>query len=271
MLKERTRPVLPLVLVAVSGVCAAHNHVTVDTPAGLAGDPVLVDVGYLPAESGYSVDAQGVMLFAGQRKVYSLTQVVTAGEYQGWYSINSDQLTLTSDFNYISGRLGLGFSFQTFTYQQPGDFRFEVVQVVPVCGQSDAVYAHGVTGNIAESDGASREEKSFAVGVGEHQHNQRMYLSRPGVYDITLRAWDAAGIFQDEETGGGEVTFRVSTGHAGPADLAPPFGTIDFFDLSAFLSYYGAADPAADFAAPLGTINFFDVSAYLAAYSAGCP
>ncbi len=271
MLKERTQRVPLLILVTVSGVCAAHNHVTVDTLAGLGGDPVLVDVGYLPSESGYSVDAQGVMLFAGQRKVYSLTQIVATGEYQGWYSINSDQLTLTSDFHYISGRLGLGFSFQTFAYQQPGDFRFEVVQVVPVCGRSDAVYAHGVAGNMAESDGASREEKSFAVGVGEHQHNQRMYLSRPGVYDITLRAWDAAGIFQDDENGGGEITFRASTGHAGPADLAPPIGVIDFFDLSAFLGYYGAADPAADFAAPHDTINFFDVSAYLAAFAAGCP
>lgn len=56
-----------------------------------------------------------------------------------------------------------------------------------------------------------------------------------------------------------------------PADLAPPFGELNFFDVSAFLSAYNAQDPVADFAAPSGVFNFFDVSAFLSAYNAGCP
>lgn len=56
-----------------------------------------------------------------------------------------------------------------------------------------------------------------------------------------------------------------------PADLAEPFGALNFFDLAAFLSLFQNGDPAADLAAPFGTLNFFDVSAYLAAYNAGCP
>lgn len=56
-----------------------------------------------------------------------------------------------------------------------------------------------------------------------------------------------------------------------PADLAAPFGLLNFFDVSAFLSSYGTQAPEADFAAPLGVWNFFDVSAFLAAYNAGCP
>jgi choice-of-anchor B domain-containing protein len=54
------------------------------------------------------------------------------------------------------------------------------------------------------------------------------------------------------------------------ADLAAPFGTLNFFDVSAFLSAYNSADPSADFNGD-GMFNFFDVSAFLAEYNAGCP
>jgi hypothetical protein len=47
-------------------------------------------------------------------------------------------------------------------------------------------------------------------------------------------------------------------------------GSLNFFDVSAFLSAFAAQDPAADFTND-GAFNFFDVSAFLAAFSAGCP
>lgn len=47
-------------------------------------------------------------------------------------------------------------------------------------------------------------------------------------------------------------------------------GSLDFFDVSAFLTAYAANDPTADFNAD-GIFNFFDVSAFLVAYLAGCP
>ena len=47
-------------------------------------------------------------------------------------------------------------------------------------------------------------------------------------------------------------------------------GALNFFDVSAFLSAFGAMDPVADFNND-GQFNFFDVSAFLAAFSAGCP
>lgn len=56
-----------------------------------------------------------------------------------------------------------------------------------------------------------------------------------------------------------------------PADLAAPFGELNFFDVSAFLNAYNTQDPIADFADPAGVWNFFDVSAFLDAYNAGCP
>ena len=56
----------------------------------------------------------------------------------------------------------------------------------------------------------------------------------------------------------------------GLADLAMPTGLLDFFDVSAFLTFYAAGDSRVDFNGD-GIINFFDVSAFLAAYSTPCP
>jgi hypothetical protein len=76
-------------------------------------------------------------------------------------------------------------------------------------------------------------------------------------------------IVNQDETRGRYAVYDGA--NACPADLAAPFGTLNFFDVSAFLALYNAHDPAADLAAPFGAWNFFDVSAFLAAYNAGCP
>ncbi len=55
------------------------------------------------------------------------------------------------------------------------------------------------------------------------------------------------------------------------ADLGEPFGTLDFSDVIAFLSAFGAGEPEADLAAPFGTLDFSDVLAFLTAFGAGCP
>jgi hypothetical protein len=55
------------------------------------------------------------------------------------------------------------------------------------------------------------------------------------------------------------------------ADLAEPFGVLNFFDVAAFIGLYNAQDPGADLAEPFGVLNFFDVAAYIGAYNAGCP
>ena len=55
------------------------------------------------------------------------------------------------------------------------------------------------------------------------------------------------------------------------ADVAEPFNTLNFFDVSTFIQLYNAQDPRADLAAPNGSFNFFDVSAFIGLYNAGCP
>jgi len=54
-----------------------------------------------------------------------------------------------------------------------------------------------------------------------------------------------------------------------PADLNGD-GSLDFFDVSAFLSAFSAQTPDGDFNND-GMYNFFDVSDFLGAFSAGCP
>ncbi|MEZ6242529.1 MAG: GC-type dockerin domain-anchored protein [Phycisphaerales bacterium] len=55
------------------------------------------------------------------------------------------------------------------------------------------------------------------------------------------------------------------------ADLAEPFGTLDFSDVVAFLTAFGTMDPAADLAAPMGVFDFSDVVSFLTAFGSGCP
>jgi len=55
------------------------------------------------------------------------------------------------------------------------------------------------------------------------------------------------------------------------ADLAEPYGSLNFFDVAAFIGLYNSQNPAADLASPFGVFNFFDVAAYINQYNAGCP
>ena len=55
-----------------------------------------------------------------------------------------------------------------------------------------------------------------------------------------------------------------------PADIAVPFGTLDFFDVQVFLAAFDQHLPEADIAAD-GVFNFFDVLGFLDLFTAGCP
>ncbi len=55
------------------------------------------------------------------------------------------------------------------------------------------------------------------------------------------------------------------------ADLADPFGALDFSDVITFLTLFSEAAPGADLAPPTGVFDFSDVVAFLSAFGAGCP
>jgi len=66
----------------------------------------------------------------------------------------------------------------------------------------------------------------------------------------------------------GDVTPAASGCNA--ADLAEPFGELNFFDISAFLSAFSAQDPAGDINND-AVFDFFDISSYLTIFANGCP
>ncbi len=97
-------------------------------------------------------------------------------------------------------------------------------------------------------------------------------------YDLPIGAWaiddaqvrfrvDSGGLFFIDDVYLG--TEQLSAG-CSEADLAEPFGELNFFDVSAFLSAYNAQEAAADINGD-GAYDFFDVSAFLTQFNAGCP
>ncbi len=80
------------------------------------------------------------------------------------------------------------------------------------------------------------------------------------------------GLFRTGSPGSIAIDLPVpGTAGCNEADLAEPFGSLDFSDVAAFLVAFGAMDPAADLAPPFGSFDFSDVTAFLASFGAGCP
>ncbi|MEZ6243955.1 MAG: GC-type dockerin domain-anchored protein [Phycisphaerales bacterium] len=67
------------------------------------------------------------------------------------------------------------------------------------------------------------------------------------------------------------ITLVPGAGGCNPADLAEPFGSLDFSDVVAFLVAFGAMAPEADLAPPIGVFDFSDVVSFLTAFGSGCP
>ncbi len=113
---------------------------------------------------------------------------------------------------------------------------------------------------------------------GDEISNGGVIVNTSITYDI-----DGDGIFNDPTSGNFNPdapadesvqrcpVHRLLPGRPGtcPADLNGD-GTLNFFDVSAFLTAFNSMNPIADFTGD-GNFNFFDVSAFLQAYNAGCP
>jgi hypothetical protein len=98
--------------------------------------------------------------------------------------------------------------------------------------------------------------------------------STGGTFELsgTIGQHDAGGLLAGSAY---EVTSgfwaQSGSGSCNVADFAAPYGTLDFTDIIAFLTAFGAMDPQADLAAPTGIFDFTDVIAFLTAFGAGCP
>ncbi|MEZ6241813.1 MAG: GC-type dockerin domain-anchored protein [Phycisphaerales bacterium] len=67
------------------------------------------------------------------------------------------------------------------------------------------------------------------------------------------------------------ITILPAAGGCSDADLAEPYGQLDFSDVVEFLTAFGSMDGAADLAPPIGQWDFSDVVAFLQLFAAGCP
>jgi WD40 repeat protein len=97
-------------------------------------------------------------------------------------------------------------------------------------------------------------------------------VSQINEYDAATGA--LTGLFIDDTDLGIPTLISIKQGDApsacSAADLAEPFGQLNFFDVSEFLALFSAGDAGADLTGD-GQFNFFDVSAFLSVFSAGCP
>ncbi len=102
---------------------------------------------------------------------------------------------------------------------------------------------------------------SFAYSYDPYISSNALYLSleQPTEYLDPIQAYTPA------------VAIEPCLPECNLADLAEPYYTLNFFDVSAFLGAYSAQASEADLAAPFGTFNFFDVSAFIIAFNEGCP
>jgi len=175
---------------ATSAAAQDHNHITVNTD----GTTTSINAGFLPTEADWSIDGDGYVNYMGEIAEYH-----THDYFDGFYF--GQTATLTSDFFFATGNLN------------GGDFYYEIVGLVPVDGGSatEAFWGEEEHGGgpgfdiVASSLGATRLERSFGVGAGNHPHGQVTGINGEGVYDLTLVAWDANGVYADSAP----VTLRI--------------------------------------------------------------
>lgn len=173
-----------------------HNHVTVDTFTGDEGPQIVIRAGYIPIESAYSI-SDGYLMKNGEIAEYAVLDQFVSGAYAGWYG--GLDLRLTSDFYFATGRLN------------GGNFMWELAGIEALAaGPGVCVWGSFETGDFevsAETGGTTRPDRSYDTGIAGHDHDQAYAFDTPGLYDLTLIAWDSNGIYLDSEPV--KVRFRV--------------------------------------------------------------
>jgi hypothetical protein len=126
----------------------------------------------------------------------------------------------------------------------------------------------------------SRDDTGYHAAVGQGVFPD--YFSQLNTFDADGGGYNLGPAFGPNIPGGdgfnyppvecGDVAVVPASGPDGcsAADLAEPFGELNFFDVAGYLGLFNAQDDAADLDHD-GAWTFFDISAYLAVFNQGCP
>ncbi len=159
-----------------------------------------------------------------------------------------------------------------------GDEGIVVGPIENATGSFDAVFHDGllrvVVGGHDGIEVSRFDRDGIAYGspirVADEMPSSFAKITHSGSGSVVAWQIDVPELLEDEL-----VAMRInSMGILGPepcssADLRPD-ASLDFFDVSAFLSRFASQEPAADQNQD-GQFDFFDVSAFLNAFNAGCP
>jgi hypothetical protein len=129
-------------------------------------------------------------------------------------------------------------------------------------GDDDAAWSGG-SAYLYEATSGSQVDKLLASDGAEFDMFGSSVAIENGVIAIGATGFDNSA-FE------GAVYVFGETNESCAADLTND-GTLNFFDLAAYIALFNDADMDADLAMPFGELNFFDIAAYVASFNAGCP
>jgi len=127
------------------------------------------------------------------------------------------------------------------------------------------------TGDVLLGNNITNGSSNFGGSADALNNVEMVMLPAPITGDYILRVKGTA-VNQDTQGYAIVLTGDLSetAGGCNAADLAEPFGQLNFFDVSAFLGAFSASNPASDLNGD-GNFNFFDVSEFLSVFNSGCP
>jgi len=207
-----------------------------------------------PALTGFFDNSTFLDIFP--ERFGAVDPAVNPGDWHGRFDVDK-VLTL----NFDTPLAGVG-----FTLHNAGTGNMSTGSIITVYSAPDATGV--VLGTVTSPDSAE-----ICCPYSTPPPYDHLYFR--GIHDVTGSIRSVTLTPTNASMGWGIDTIAISAA-GGPsgcnvADLAEPFGVLDFSDVVAFLTAFGSMDSAADLAPPVGVFDFSDVVAFLGSFGAGCP
>ncbi len=249
---------------AASGLYSVNTDTGQATPIGFSLQ-TLEDLAFNPADGQmYGIRSQitNTKLYRVNLQTGSVTEV---GEFTGLPEIQRGMgfaIDSAGDY-YLHDML------EDKVYKAGADLAFTELYLIP----QDTNFSQGMTIDW------SRDDQGYHAATGQGVFPN--YFTNLNLFSTDGSSYVVGQTFGPQIDGGdgffyppvecGDVAIVPGPSGCNAADLAEPFGQLDFSDVTAFLTAFGAMDDAADLAEPTGQWDFSDVTAFLSAFGAGCP